>query len=245
MFCRILILILVGMVTVACDTQPQCKSGEFRLRGKLPPRLFPFETTCRADCFTSTVDESCNEECGEFAVGELHGSLWGVADDDDIASQIVDDRMLTLVDTGSLSDGRAIVWEFGYVDMANGQAPPGWGFMRAGPRTYTADEWDSTAQFVVRVGIAIDVNGDGIYSLNPNDGEVAAAGSEVIYSTPGRLEILKIDTDEGSGTGQIAGRLFLAFETPTLQPQSEIIGCFDLSVGPSTNDGEYRRQVFP
>ena len=245
MLYRLILIGLAMLVFAGCDDHPRCEAGEFRVRGKLPPRLFAFEQGCREDCFTSTTDSSCDLECGETAIGELSGSLWGIFDEDDVATQIVDDRMLTLVDTGSLGEGRAIVWEFGYIDMANGQAPVGWGFMRAGPRTYKGGDWDSTAQFIVRVGVAVDLNKDGVYSLNPIENEVAAAGSDVIQSYPGQLEILETTVDAGSGVGQISGRFFLAFDTPTQQPQSEITGCFNLSVSPSTNDGEYRREIYP
>lgn len=245
MLYRLIVWGVMALVLSACDEQPYCEAGEFRIRGKLPPRLFAFETACREDCFTSSADSACSLDCGEMAVSEMNGALWGIADEDDVVTQIVDDRMLTLVDTGSLSDGRAIVWEFGYVDMANGQAPVGWGFMKAGPRTYKAQQWDSTAQFVARVGVAIDLNSDGIYSLNPLDGEVAAAGSQVLESFPAQIEILETVAASESGDGQLNGRFFLAFDTPTKQPQSELLGCFNLSVAPSKNDGEYRREVYP
>ncbi len=231
--------------TLGCDTQPRCEPGEFRYRGRLPARLFLFEATCQQSCLTSTVDPDCQLECGERAVPDVSGELRGIADEDDLPDQIVDDRLLTLVESTSLQGGRALVWEFGFLDAANGQAPAGWGFMRQGPRTYLTGEWDGSAQFRARVGVALDVNGDGTFSLNPNEGELAAAGSEVLSSAPGRLEIVETSIDEATGIGRIVGRFFLAFESATERPESEVVGCFNLSVGPGASDGGHRRAVYP
>lgn len=240
-----LLLVVAALWSLGCDTQPRCEPGEFRYRGRLPARLFSFESTCQQSCLTSTVDPECRLECGERAVPDVTGALRGVADQDDPPDQIVDDRLLTLVEATSLGGGRALVWEFGFLDAANGQAPTGWGFMRQGPRTYLTGEWDGTAQFSARVGVALDVNGDGIFSLNPIEGELAAAGSEVLSSTPGRLEILDTSTDEATGVARIVGRFFLAFETTTERPESEVVGCFNLAVGPGAPDGSHRRAVYP
>lgn len=246
-YCNTLRLLLVAAAlwSLGCDTQPRCEPGEFRYRGRLPARLFTFETTCQQSCLTSTSDPECRLECGERVVPDVSGALLGVADEDDLPEQIVDDRLLTLVEATSLRGGRALVWEFGFLDAANGQAPVGWGFMRQGPRTYLTGEWDGSAQFSARVGVAMDVNGDGTFSLNPNEGELAAAGSEVLSSAPGRLEILETSTDESTGVGRIVGRFFLAFESATERPESEVVGCFNLSVGPAASHGVYRRAVYP
>ena len=235
--------VAIGGVVAGCDGMPECGPGEFRDRGRLPTRLFAFEPACQQSCLTSNLSSECELDCQERSVNEMGGALWGIADSDDAVEQIVDDRMLSLVDTGSLGGDRALVWEFGFIDAANGQAPVGWGFMRQGPRTYLSNEWEGSAHFVTRVGVATDLNGDGIYSLNPNDGEVAAAGSDVLNAKPGRLEILSTTVDSQTGIGVISGRFFLAFESLTERPESEVTGCFEISVAPATNDGNYRRPL--
>jgi len=47
---------------------------------------------------------------------------------------------------------------------------------------------------------------------------------ELLTATPGRLELFEVSSD------RLAGRFFLAWETPTKQPQGQVNGCFDLTL---------------
>lgn len=237
--------VVVMIAMTGCDRVPECASGEFRYRGRLPPRLFTFEAECKDTCLTGNQSPECELDCQERSVTGMGGALWAGAEGQELVEPVIDDRMLTLVDTESLGGGRALVWEFGFIDAANGQAPAGWGFMRQGPRTYLSREWEGTAEFVARVGVVTDLNGDGVYSLDPNQGEVAAAGSEVLDAKPGRLEILSTTVDSETGEGRISGRFFLGFESPTERPEAEVIGCFELSVASGADNGSYRRALSP
>lgn len=187
---------------VACDGNvPECARGEIRYKGRPPQRLFSFDTSCRADCFSFPAAGGCEQSCDDVATSDVGGALVG-------------DRFVTLMDAGSIGGGRALALRFGFLDEAGGTAPDAWGLTAQGPRTYLADELQATARFVAEASV-LEVDGD------LTQGTVLTGP---IASKPGRLELL-----EATAT-RLVGRFFLAFETPTEQPQGELVGCFDVGL---------------
>lgn len=146
------------------------------------------------------------------------------------------DRWLRLIDGQSLGKDPApphqplaLVFSFGFVDEAGGVAPADWTFLTAGQRSYLSDQTDGSARFLMTVS----VHGLLAPSAEPSGGiGLTEAIGEAIDVTPGRLDIERADEE------RLRGEFFLAFETPTRQPQSQVQGCFDLFVGPAVVDWE-------
>jgi hypothetical protein len=207
--------ILLVLILCACDNRLACDEDEFRYRGRPPRSLFAYETTCRDDCFS---DAACNKQCDEQVAVRPEGGVRG----DPVLSKdttLRNDRFLMLADTSSLGGNRALVFEFGFLDEAKGQAPTDWGLLQQ-PRSYLQNEVAETARFVMRTAVAIDVNQDGIFDLSKSSSEAEAAGSQVLEAGTGRLDILQISEDS------VRGQFFLAYKNPTLQPEGAVHGCF-------------------
>lgn len=131
---------------------------------------------------------------------------------------------------------RALVYAFGFEDLAGGEAPAGWSFISAGPRQYLAGRNDGTAQFVMTASV------HPIYGLGSSEPDLdLALGAPVagLAVAPGRLRI-----DEVSDT-RLVGRFFLGWESETGQPQSQVEGCFNLSIGDAPTAGPQRRLLEP
>ncbi|MDP7038394.1 MAG: hypothetical protein QGI45_04505 [Myxococcota bacterium] len=220
------VLFALGLLSLStwllgCDNTPECKSGEIRFIGRPAQRLFDFDTTCRADCFSAPSGSSCQRECTEHSVPTSKGLLQGYN-----ANDTFGDRTLSLVDTETLGTNGALVLSFGYEDEAGELAPTAGGFLNSGEEIYLSDRVLGTARFKMHVGVALDANQDGVYDIRDS--------AEVVGSTlnayPGRLEISEASAEK------IRGNFYLQFDTPTSQPESEMIGCFNLSVGAQAAD---------
>lgn len=196
---------------VACDGSPvpECAAGQVRYAGRPPPRLFSYDRTCRADCF-SFPSGACDRECEEIELNEQAGGLLAA-----------NDRLLALSDAVSLGDSRALVYAFSFYDEAGGEAPDGWSFLTAGPASYQSDQVFGTARFIIETAVyAVEpVTVDGVSGFR-----IVEPVSDVLHATPGRLDVLEASEQ------RIAGRFYLSYETPTEQPQGQVLGCFDLGV---------------
>ena len=220
---HLLIIPLLALATIisGCESPPECKSGEIRFIGRPALRLFEFDTTCRSDCFSAPTAATCERECVEHKVPTSKGLLQGYNSSDTYA-----DRTLSLVDNETLGENGALVLSFGYEDEAGELAPTSGGFLSTEETVYLSERVLGTARFKIRVGVAKDTNQDGVYNIFDS--------SELVGNTldvyPGRLEITEASTE------RIRGNFYLQFETPTAQPESEMIGCFNLSVGTQAAD---------
>ena len=214
-------LLALATMTSGCENPPECKSGEIRFIGRPAQRLFEFDTTCRADCFSAPTAATCERECVEHKVPTSAGLLEGYSSSDTFA-----DRTLSLVDNETLGENGALVLSFGYEDEAGELAPASGGFLSTEETVYLSERVLGTARFKMRVGVAKDTNQDGVYNIFD--------GSEVVGKVldihPGRLEIKEASAE------RIRGNFYLQFETPTSQPESEMIGCFNLNVGAQAAD---------
>ncbi len=211
-------ILLAG--AAACDTAPVCARGEVRYQGRPPRQLFAYDATCRDDCFSLPLadpNRPCAPSCPD--VDLLAGT--GV---------LLADRTLWLADTESLGNNRALVFSFGFLDEALGDAPAGWGLQSAGPRTYLADEVESTARFVIQTSTVSFTREDDLFVVTELLGGPAEA-------EPGRLEITAAEAN------RIAGRFYLGYETATEQPESVVLGCFDLSLSDERGEADARYRV--
>lgn len=189
-----------------CDHTPECSSAELRYSGRPPERLFSFNGSCRDDCFSAPRSAAqCDRSCPDVRVIQPLGYLQ-------------DDRSLVIVDQLSLQGGRGLVHRFGFVDESAGAVPFNWTFVSEGQRTYVADELQGTTRFIMDVTVADD-------AVACADGTGVCDGEEIAVATPGRLEVTAVDESH------IVGRYFLAFESTTGQPQAEVVGCFNVSMG--------------
>ncbi|MBI5509327.1 MAG: hypothetical protein HY903_11295 [Deltaproteobacteria bacterium] len=179
---------------------PTCSAGQMKTDGVLAEELRVMARGCATACWSFAFDDVCGPGCVPIDFTAPSGVL-------------VADRRLMLVMVDDADNRAGTVYRFGFEDEAGGQAPDGWGFMANGPASYIADTVTSTARFVIEAGQTHQdrVNGEQSFS-------------KAHRSEPGRLEILIAETD------RLAGRMFLGFNSPTAQPGSEILGCFDLSV---------------
>ncbi len=200
---------LAATFALGCDAMPKCEAGTVRYAGRPPRRLFSYDRSCRGNCFTFPSG-GCDESCDEVDLSQPVGA-------------ILDRRNLVIADTESVGTGRALLYSFQYVDEAGGSAPVGWGIVDAGPRTYLSDQIDGTARFVMETMIA-DIE---ILEVDDQADVVTVVGivGDTLRADPGRLEVTRTSGDS------VAGRFFLGYETATGQPQGEVIGCFDFSVG--------------
>jgi len=221
---------LVGSIVAlvaACESPLECGAGEVRYQGRPPRTMFAFDRTCRKDCFslpaTQAGESRCDPACPDVLVNP-NGALF-------------DDRVLMLADIESLNRDAgaptmALIYTFGFIDDAGGSAPGTWGMTAVGPRTYLSGQVDGTAHFFMDVGVSeVEAAPDGGLLL------IRDTVSEAMSAEPGRLEIL-----EASST-RIAGRFFLAYHTPTEQPQGEVTGCFDLGLSDVQDVGGSPYQV--
>jgi hypothetical protein len=221
-----LALLVAMTLSAACESPPECRPGELCYEGRPPRTLFAFDLACRENCFSlpaGTDGGRCDPECPDVRVNP--------------GGALLDDRTLVLVDVDSLaSDTRALalVYTFGYVDDAGGNAPDAWGLTLVGPRTYLAGQTDGTARFAMEVGVS-EVEPS---AADPELLVLTGTVSEYLSAAPGRLEILE------AAPNRIAGRFFLAYQTPTAQPQGEVIGCFDLNLSDPRDEGGVSYQVF-
>ena len=211
----------LSTLLLGCDNTPECKSGEIRFIGRPAQRLFDFDTTCRADCFSAPSGSSCQRECTEHSVPTSKGLLQGYN-----ASDTFGDRTLSLIDTETLGTAGALVLSFGYEDEAGELAPTFGGFLSSGEEIYLSDRVLGTARFKMRVGVALDANQDGVYDIRDSTELVGS----ILDAYPGRLEISEASAEK------ISGNFYLQFDTPTSQPESEMTGCFNLSVGAQAAD---------
>ena len=210
--------------SLGCGTDITCQPGEFRYAGRPPRSLFAYDLSCRADCF-SLPQGSCPQNCGSVNVSQAQGFL-------------TEDRSLTLIDPSSLqvsADGSLIyglVFTFAYVDEAGGAAPAGWDLVTAGGQSYLANHVQGTARFVMQSAVhQLVTQPDGTFALG-----TTITGP--INSRPGRLDILEASGD------RLRGRFFVGFETDTLQPQGQVHGCFDASLGtPAPNANGISQRV--
>ena len=220
-----LFIIIIASLGTGCANEITCNPGEFRYTGRPPRSLFAYDLSCRADCF-SLPQGNCPQNCSPINVAQPQGYL-------------TSDRSLSLIDTSSLqvsTDGSVVyglVFTFGYIDEAGGAAPAGWDLLTAGPREYLANNVQGTARFVMQSGVYQLVSeADGSFTLG-----TAITGPRTVK--PGRLDILETSQD------RLRGQFFIGFETETLQPQGQIHGCFDASLGASqtTPSGLVQRTI--
>jgi hypothetical protein len=221
---------LIGVLALvaACEAPLECSVGEVRYQGRPPRTMFAFDRTCREDCFSLPATEAgaarCDPTCPDVLIGSPDGALF-------------DDRILTFADIDSLSgagttETLALIYTFGFVDDAGGTAPDTWGMTAVGPRTYLSGQVDGTARFIMDVGVsAVERLPDEDLLL------IRDTVSQAMSADPGRLEILK------ASPTRIAGRFFLAYDTPTKQPQGEVMGCFDLGLSDVQSSGGSSYQV--
>ena len=207
---------LVLLLCTACEQPPECMPGQMKYEGRPPRQLFAYDSSCRNDCFSLPAQKAgkarCDPSCEPVGVKQPSGTLFG-------------DRTLLLYDLDSLRDSRALIFSFGFVDEAGGEAPDDWGMAAVGPRTYLSDRIDGTARFFMEVGVAeFEPNGQDLLVI-------VEQLSELMSADPGRLEILHASED------RLAGRFFLGYQTSTAQPQGEVIGCFDLSLSEVRDSG--------
>jgi hypothetical protein len=204
--------VLTAIVALAgCNDPPtpECDDGELRYNGRPAARLFDFVTKCRDDCFVGpALEGECDRDCAAIEVDSPSGALQEGG------------REMWLVDADSLDDDLALVYSFAYLDEAGGDAPGGWTFTAQGPATYLADHVVGSARFVMDARVVELASFDQEQPL-----DIAAVVSEPVTAEPGRLEVLDVDDD------RIAGRFYLSYESLTGQPQGQVNGCFDLSIG--------------
>ncbi|OGQ92018.1 MAG: hypothetical protein A2289_23125 [Deltaproteobacteria bacterium RIFOXYA12_FULL_58_15] len=196
---------------VACDSLPECEKGEVRFDGRPPRTMFAFDRTCRDNCFSYPAsDASCDPSCPEIVLDRPTGVL-------------IEDRHLLLADAKSLGASRALVFGFGFVDEAGGDAPSDWGITRSGSRTYLNDQVVGTARFVMDTGVAeVAIN-----VFDDDDSDLLATrttAEAALVAQPGRLEFLE------ANDGRLRGRFLLGYQTSTHQAQGEVVGCFDVSL---------------
>ena len=223
-------------IATGCDANPQCESGEIRYRGNPPWLLCGNSENCFVDDFSVPCSES---DCGEERlVADGYGWLWGFKGYAETTQSITPDRMISIIDNSSLKDGNKLVFEFGFIDETGEQAPEGWGFISQGAETsYLSNQLEGTAKFMIKTAIAKDLNDDEFINLTMDQGEVAAANSQVIIGHPGRLDIEEIDDNH------IKGRFFISYDSLLGQQQAEINGCFNLNVGTLNDADKLKRKL--
>jgi hypothetical protein len=205
---------VVMLAATGCDSAVVCGAGQVSYQGRPPASLFAFDTTCREGCFSMPSDASCEQECPDVTLKAPTGVL-------------LSDRSLWLADIESLGSGRALIFSFGYVDEAGGTAPAGWGLTAAGPRSYLSDQIAGSARFVMEAtAVTYEVSGELLVVTDVLGGPLPV--------DPGRLDVRRVEA------GRIAGEFFLGFVTVTNQPQGQVNGCFDLSMGPEQEAGGVR-----
>lgn len=197
-----LTMVILALGLAACEgNTPICHPGQMKIDGSVDQELLLYKRSCEDSCWTFPFDDVCAATCVPPMSFEGPNGV------------LVGDRrlMLTKVTNAALHSG--YVLSFGYVDELGGTAPNGWGFLAEGPRSYLGDTLDGSARFVIEmVATRIDPASN-IQSF-----------TDVMTSSPGRLEILKV-TDT-----RIGGRFFVGFDSPTQQAGGELLGCFDLTV---------------
>lgn len=208
-------VVVCALSACKSDAVPECASGEFRYSGRPPERLFNYETECRADCFSPAVAGSCDQSCDPINVSRPAGFLSN------------NDHQLTLIDAASLGDGIALLYRFGYVDEAEGDAPENWSLLGE-PATYLSNQIRSTARFVVQaVTVAFHWQDTDAGSTFVVDSELA----EAIDAAPGRLELYSVDARG------LRGIFYVSFPSSTGQLQSQVNGCFELPYGDAVGEG--------
>ncbi len=178
-----------------------------RYAGRPPRVMFAYDTSCRSDCFSLPAEKGCHPECKDIEVQKPAGLL-------------IDDRSLVLADAQSLGEPLALLFTFGFVDEAGGEAPANWGFVAAGERSYVADNLVGTARFVMEALVAEVSFTNERLAIGTVTGEAARAISA-------RLEVTEASQE------RLAARFFLGFASATGQLQGEVLGCFDLTLGPA------------